>query len=69
MFQTHGWAFLSLISGLMITVLSLTLVSPGTGQIAGCLLGAGLCVLSGGLYAMRSKDATRQSTATDDESK
>jgi hypothetical protein len=47
----EGWAFLSLIGGLVGVTLSLTLLE-GAGQVAGAVVGTGLCILSGGLYAV-----------------
>ncbi len=50
MSRLEGWGFICLMGSPLSVVLSLSLLS-GTWQAAGCVVGALLGVLAGGLYA------------------
>ena len=58
---TEGWGFICLIICLMLVSVSLTMLT-GTPQIVGCLIGASLGVLAGGLYAASVKAGARSGT-------
>lgn len=58
MSRLEGWDFICLILCLMFVVLSLTMLA-GTVQTAGCIFGALLGVLAGGMYAASVKAGTR----------
>ena len=54
MSKLEGWGFICLIICLMLVAVSLTMLT-GTPQIVGCIFGALLGILAGGLYAASVK--------------
>ena len=58
MSKLEGWGFIYLIICLMLVAVSLTMLT-GTPQIVGCVFGALLGILAGGLYAASVKAGAR----------